>query len=589
MPMKQKTSSVDWLTLTHFLEVGRKYRPQYYFVWLTAPSAVCISTLVPFFVGKIIATLARPQGDITPAFIGLAISGALTVILNRITFNNLLVWQPRVMADLQTEAFESLIYRGTSFHNNQISGKIVSDALDYPTAFVRLADVIFITILPFFAVIVTGILLISVQSPLIGGVVLLMTIVAISSAVIFRRKMTPFRQHRMEVTKAVTAHIADTITNNQNVKSFSRESFELETHKKLNDRLRDARLRDWHKLATNGNNRIIGLFAFELLFILTIIQQIHHHPALLATGIFAFSYTVTLTNRLFDVGTMLRTLEESLLLAEPMTLMLREQAEVRDNPEAKELIVNDSTITFNHVTFAYHDNSSAEAVFSDLNFTIKAGERVGLVGPSGGGKSTLVKLLLRFEDITSGEIVIDHENISQVTQQSLRESIGYVTQEPLLFHRTVKENIAYGNPRATQEDIIEATKKAYALDFIKALPNGFDTIVGERGVKLSGGQKQRVAIARALLKNAPILLLDEATSALDSESEQVIQKALWQLMKGKTAIVIAHRLSTIQKMDRIIVLDEGKIIEEGSHKALLENNGLYARLWTHQSGGFIEE
>ena len=223
-----------------------------------------------------------------------------------------------------------------------------------------------------------------------------------------------------------------------------------------------------------------------------------------------------------------------------------------------------------------------------FNLQIKSGEKIGLVGPSGGGKTTITRLLLRFMDIQGGAIMIDGQDIRDIKQQDLRRAIAYVPQEPLLFHRSIKENIRYGKPAASDDEIIAVAKKAFAHDFIKVLPDGYDTLVGERGVKLSGGQRQRVAIARAMLSNAPILVLDEATSALDSESERVIQKALWELMKGKTAVVIAHRLSTIQRMDRIVVLDEGKIIEQGSHKALLKQGGLYAKLWSHQSGGFID-
>jgi ATP-binding cassette subfamily B protein len=228
-------------------------------------------------------------------------------------------------------------------------------------------------------------------------------------------------------------------------------------------------------------------------------------------------------------------------------------------------------------------------VFDELNLHIQSGEKIGLVGPSGGGKSTLTRLMLRFDDVQAGSITIDGQNIADVTQASLRQNIAYVPQEPLLFHRTIGENISYGRPEAKQSEIAEAARKAKADEFITKLADGYKTVVGERGVKLSGGQRQRVAIARAILKDAPILILDEATSALDSESEVLIQQALWELMKGRTAIVIAHRLSTIQKMDRIIVLDDGKIVEEGTHKQLLAKKGLYAKLWSHQSGGFIEE
>jgi ATP-binding cassette subfamily B protein len=242
-----------------------------------------------------------------------------------------------------------------------------------------------------------------------------------------------------------------------------------------------------------------------------------------------------------------------------------------------------------YVGFQYSDTDSNEKVFEGLQLHIKAGEKLGLVGPSGGGKSTITKLLLRFEDVQEGAIEIDGQNIASVTQQSLRRAIAYVPQESLLFHRTIEENIAYGHLPSSHEAVVRAAKQAYAHDFVMGLPNGYDTIVGERGVKLSGGQRQRIAIARAMLKDSPIILLDEATSALDSESEKVIQEALKELLERRTAIVIAHRLSTIQRMDRIVVLDKGKIVEDGTHAALLKKKGLYAALWAHQSGGFLED
>jgi ATP-binding cassette subfamily B protein len=264
--------------------------------------------------------------------------------------------------------------------------------------------------------------------------------------------------------------------------------------------------------------------------------------------------------------------------------MRKPKIEDPDNPVS---IPQDAgTIDINAMSFS-HDKTK---LFKDFNLHIKQGEKIGLVGHSGSGKTSLTKLLLRFENVDDGSIEINNVNINDVAQDELRHVISYVPQEPLLFHRSLSENISYGKNQATEDEIILAAKNANAHEFIKDLPDGYDTLVGERGVKLSGGQRQRVAIARAMLKDAPILVLDEATSALDSESEQLIQDALWKLMKGRTAIVIAHRLSTIQKMDRIIVLDNGRILEEGSHTELLKKkNGHYARLWKHQSGGFLQD
>jgi ATP-binding cassette subfamily B multidrug efflux pump len=271
-----------------------------------------------------------------------------------------------------------------------------------------------------------------------------------------------------------------------------------------------------------------------------------------------------------------------------MTILSRPQSIV-DKPNAKALQVTKGEIQFDNVTFNYGGNRK---VIDSLSLIIRPGEKIGLVGRSGAGKSTIVNLLLRFYDVGSGRILIDGQDIANVTQDSLRTHIGMVTQDTSLMHRSVRDNIVYGRPDATDEDMIAAAKRAEAHEFIQQLTDpkgrqGYDAHVGERGVKLSGGQRQRIAIARVKLKDAPILLLDEATSALDSEVEAAIQASLYKLMEGKTVVAIAHRLSTIAAMDRLIVLDQGRVVETGDHQSLLKQDGLYARLWAHQSGGFL--
>jgi ATP-binding cassette subfamily B multidrug efflux pump len=273
--------------------------------------------------------------------------------------------------------------------------------------------------------------------------------------------------------------------------------------------------------------------------------------------------------------------------------MLSLPADIQDESSAKAINVAGGAIAFNAVNFSYKGkNEDTIDVFNDLNIKITAGEKIGLVGRSGAGKSTLVNLLLRFYDIQSGEISIDGQNIARVSQETLRGNISMVTQDTSLMHRSVRDNIMYGRPDASEEEMIAAAKQAQAYSFISSLSDakgrtGFDAHVGERGVKLSGGQRQRIAIARVMLKDAPILILDEATSALDSEVESAIQEGLVEIMQNKTVLAIAHRLSTIAQMDRLLVLDEGKIVESGSHKELLDKNGIYAKLWAHQTGGFI--
>jgi ATP-binding cassette subfamily B protein len=270
-----------------------------------------------------------------------------------------------------------------------------------------------------------------------------------------------------------------------------------------------------------------------------------------------------------------------------MVQILSIEPEVKDPSKPEKSRIKKGQLQFDDVKFQHE--GSDEAIFDGFSLEIMAGEKVGLVGHSGSGKTTFTRLLLRLSDIDDGQILIDGQNIAKVTQDDLRRSIAYVPQEPLLFHRTIAENISYGKPSASDAEIRKAARDANAAEFIDKLPNGYETLVGERGVKLSGGQRQRIAVARAMLKDAPILVLDEATSALDSESERLIQDALWRLMQGRTAIVIAHRLSTVQRLDRIVVLDDGQIVEQGTHKQLLKTDGTYARLWAHQSGGFLED
>ncbi|TAH32220.1 ABC transporter ATP-binding protein [Candidatus Saccharibacteria bacterium] len=586
--MKDKTST-DQIAIRHFWRLCTQHKRLFVFTGLIPIAGVGIGVVIPYLTGKIIGSLAVPGTDVAPYIIALIVVSVVTVVVNLVAFKNFFELQPRVMASLDNEAIDRLLKRGASFHNNRISGKLVSDVSDYAAGFMQLSNAFFIDTVPFLAVVVLGIVLVSVSSPLLGLVLLAMTSLVIASTIRFRRRMKPHRIARQAAGKAMIAHIADTTVNNQTVKTFGTEQHELARHGELASRLLWLRMNDWRAMAKDGAKRLSGLLLFQIAFVAVLTWEVHQNPALLATGIFAFSYTVMLSNRLFQIGNIMRQIEEALLQVAPMTEMLQEDVEIVDDPGAPELDAHSGKVSFQNVSFRYLDASSKDTVFENLNITVAAGEKIGLVGPSGGGKTTLTKLLLRFEDVTSGQIAIDEQDIARVTQASLRQSIAYVSQEPLLFHRSIRENIAYGNVDATDEQVLGAAKKASAHEFITKLPNGYETVVGERGVKLSGGQRQRIAIARAILKEAPILVLDEATSALDSASEKLIQSALTELMKDKTALVIAHRLSTIQKMDRILVLDEGKVIEDGTHKELLAKDGLYAKLWAHQSGGFIEE
>ena len=386
-----------------------------------------------------------------------------------------------------------------------------------------------------------------------------------------------------------TARLADNLTNMSNIKYFAREKYEIGQYKKVTQKLADAQYWDW------GIGEVIfawqGLLAitFEITVFVVSIYMVANHKIDLGQLLLIQLYVGNVIYNLWNTPRIVRRVESALADSAEMTEIMYTEPEIHDVNEPIKSNIKYGNIEFDDVTFNHKDSNDNDPLFNNLSFKVKQAEKIGLAGPSGGGKTTLTKILLRMSDINSGSIKIDGQDISLLKQKDLRTAITYVPQEPILFHRSLLENIRYGKPSASDNDVFEAAKRAHADEFIQKLPDKYNTLVGERGVKLSGGQRQRVAIARAMLKEAPILVLDEATSALDSQSERLIQDALWKLMEGKTALVVAHRLSTIQKLNRIIVLDDGNIVEEGTHQELIDKNGLYAKLWKHQSGGFLKD
>ncbi|HHF3169293.1 TPA: ABC transporter ATP-binding protein [Vibrio diabolicus] len=413
----------------------------------------------------------------------------------------------------------------------------------------------------------------------------------IAIQIYFVPKLKDVASAQADARSTMTGRIVDSYTNIQTVKLFSHSQRETQYAEQgmkgfLNTVYRQMRLVTGFDVAVEISNYIL-VFSVAALSIYLWLDS--------AISVGAIAIAVSLALRvngmsmwiMWEVG----ALFENMGTVVDGMKTLSKPIDIKDKPDAKDLVVTEGGIHFDNVSFHYGEN---KGVISHLDLNIKPGEKVGLVGRSGAGKSTLVNLLLRFHDVEDGSIKIDGQNISEVTQDSLRSKIGMVTQDTSLLHRSIRDNILYGNPDATEEDLLKATKQAHAHEFIETLTDpfgnvGYDAQVGERGVKLSGGQRQRIAISRVLLKDAPLLVLDEATSALDSEVEAAIQESLNELMQGKTVIAIAHRLSTIAQMDRLIVLDKGSIVEQGSHQELIANNGIYAQLWAHQTGGFIAE
>ena len=510
---------------------------------------------------------------------------AAHLIFYRLSGYTLIYWIIKFHQDGYNILYGYLTKHSHTYFSDRFAGALsnkVSNAMDSSAGL--MFQIVWTFFSEFIGLVVTLVLFFSVAVR-IGLILLFITLAVFVFNILAVRRRRPYVVRYAESASKSRGEGVDVISNISAVRLFSQHENELQ---RLAGFFTERSKRDV-KQSFFGENIMVVNTLFAILMTAMILGTLYllMREEAISVGVFVlvlgllgrvghlFITTGQALNRFIrEYGNIEEGLKEILL---PHT--------VTDSNEAKTLSVSTGKIDFKKVLFSHE---SVE-VFNNFTLAIPAGQRLGLVGPSGAGKSTFVSLLLRQYDIESGSIDIDGQNIATVTQDSLRAAIAVVPQEPALFHRTIRENIAYGKPDATLDEIIDVAKKAYAHDFIAALPLGYDTLVGERGVKLSGGQKQRIAIARAMLKNAPILVLDEATSALDSESEVEIQKALHILMSGKTVIAIAHRLSTLREMDRIIVLENGAIAEDGTHDTLLTYGGTYARLWAHQAGGFLED
>lgn len=493
------------------------------------------------------------------------------------------------MNELANSAFRHLTERDYDFYSNNFVGSLTKKAFAFSRGFEAFTDTLVFNVVTNVFPIIFAVIILSQYSLWLPTILIVSIVVVILVALPIIRRRSRFVAERHAAASRVSGDMSDVITNILAVKSFAKEEEEQQS---FSIDVEDYTTK-FKKAADYQNLRFDLLVSplYVMANVVGLIATIYLAGSLglqAGTMLVVFSYYAQVTRVFWETNRVYRNIESSISEASEFTQLILTPTAIQDSTHASMLSLSNLDIEFRDASFKY-DGAEAGELFLDFNLKIKEGERVGLVGPSGGGKTTITKLLLRFIELESGTIMIGDQEIRNVSQKSLRETIAYVPQEPLLFHRSLFENIAYANKRATESDVIAAAKLARADEFINELPFKYQTLVGERGIKLSGGQRQRVAIARALLKDAPILVLDEATSSLDSESEKYIQEGLWELMKNKTAIVIAHRLSTIKHLDRILVLEQGKIVEDGTHDELVARKGLYAKLWDHQSGGFLED
>lgn len=593
---KSEKSKTVRRTLHYFWREIVKYKWYTLGCMIITPIVVFIrAILAPMIFADLIekASLGLPVSEILELAFWEVVAFMLLYTVNKLVFEELRLywcWKMEMLAmyDLAMQCFNTVSEQSMQFHSDRFSGSLVSQSNKFVGSFERLMDVIIWDLWPTLIYIVMVVIILAPQVPWFAvGLILFTTIYAMICTFSFR-KISNLNEEWAAAETKQTGQLADSISNIISVKSYAKEAHERRRYADFSRKSYNAGIKSMRATIARDilfNCVQLCITALILVFLLMGREWLGISVAVL---VLIVNYAQAIQGELWNINSILKNINRVFGDAHEMTLILDTIDDVVDIPEAQTLIMNQASVDFDNISFRHKD--AKDEIFTNFNLKVEPGERIGLVGVSGSGKTTLTKLLLRFADVNSGEITVSGQNIRNITQQSLRENIAYVPQETSLFHRSIAENIAYGKPDATQAEIEQAAKLANAHEFIIDMPEGYETLVGERGVKLSGGQRQRIAIARAILKDAPILVLDEATSALDSESEALIQSALERLMKGRTSIVIAHRLSTVASLDRIVVLQNGKIVEQGSHHALLEQkDGVYHHLWSRQSGAFMEE
>jgi len=590
-PSSRRLNEALWLVLRRY---GRQItqRP-----WMAAPALVLpgigdalVFYAPPLVVARLLGAMARNE----PLTLHTLVPYVLT--FTALWFAGEVVWRAaealiaraeiRGIESLYIEAMDELLAKDLTFFHDNFAGSLTKRTLGYARRFEDVFDVFAFQVIA--KIVPLGFVTVVLwrYSPLLIVVLLGMLSITVALVVPRIRRRRKLVDEREAASNVLAGHVADSISNAEAVRAFAREREEAAIHADNVRHFGRKTLRSWDYQNFHVNMITAPMYVLTNTLGLIVALRISVGTAArLETVFLTFSYFATATRVMWEFNRVYRNLEGALTDAAQFADLLLDPPSVKDVPSPIPFAPRDYSVEVRDISFRHSPAQSL--LFDRFSLTVAAGTKLGLVGRSGGGKTTITRLLLRFKDVERGQILVGGQSVADVSQSLLREAIAFVPQDPAMFHRTIADNIRFARPHATDGEVRRAAALAHAADFIESLPDGYDTLVGERGIKLSGGQRQRIAIARAILKDAPILILDEATSSLDSESEAFIQDALWKLMAGRTAIVIAHRLSTVRRMDSLVVLDRGRIVEQGTHETLLMRDGIYASLWSHQSGGFL--
>jgi ATP-binding cassette subfamily B protein len=576
------------LVLKYFWQVARQYKVTFFSVVFFTIIGSSLDVYIPLQYLKLWNVLSANDFSVVSAAQSIII---LVLILNiirwafrRISAFSLVHFEANTMAGLRKQAFSYMLGHSHAFFANNFGGSLVRKINKYANAFERLTDRMASDGLPLLVRGIGIIIAFYALVPKYAYILGIFSVVFLATAFIYIRYKLKYDVIAAEADSRTTGVLSDSVGNHSSIQLFTGHGYEKDY---LSEIVKDQKNKvsfNWYLWEGLSTLESFYTFCAEFIIFWVILGDWKLGLVSLPVIVLLQSYFVRLVDNLWSFGAIVRAYYESFADAYEMVTVLNTPYEITDK-STQVLTGVKGEVVFDKVTYIYENNNTK--VLDNFSITIPAGQKIAIVGSSGAGKTTFVRLLMRLFNLTSGKISIDGININNISQENLREKISFVPQDTALFHRTLMENIRYGRRGATDEEVKRAATLAHCDDFIDRLPEGYGTYVGERGIKLSGGERQRVAIARAILKNSPILVLDEATSSLDSHSESLIQDALHKLIQGKTTIVIAHRLSTIREMDRIIVLERGEIVEDGSHEELSQKEGgLYKKLWDLQAGGF---